>query len=240
MSFNDYAKNELAKPLNSANVKPPAPGKYGDYIEGWKVIEEANRIFGFDGWTRETISNVETNRDLLTLPGRNNSTYQQWRVGYVAKVRVIAGDVVREGTGFGSGMGKPEALGEAIESAVKEAETDAMKRALMTFGYPFGLALYDKTQAHVVDGPIGANETPPKTFAHFLSDVQNATTNDALQAIVNEAHKSNMLNEQGKKDIKDAARARREELAGTPAYVKPDFDKLPAETQEMVNNLSAG
>src|SRR5262249_13193550 len=34
---------------------------------------------------------------------------------------------------------------------VKEAETDAMKRALMTFGNPFGLALYDKDQTNVAD-----------------------------------------------------------------------------------------
>ncbi len=32
---------------------------------------------------------------------------------------------------------------------MKAAETDAMKRALATFGNPFGLALYDKTQAGV-------------------------------------------------------------------------------------------
>ena len=56
---------------------------------------------------------------------------------------------VREGTGYGSGIAKD--LGDAIESALKEAETDAMKRALMTFGNPFGLALYDKTQASVSD-----------------------------------------------------------------------------------------
>jgi len=40
-------------------------------------------------------------------------------------------------------------LGQAHESALKEAETDAMKRALMTFGNPFGLALYDKRQREV-------------------------------------------------------------------------------------------
>ncbi len=42
-------------------------------------------------------------------------------------------------------------MGQAHESALKEAETDAMKRAFMTFGNPFGLALYDKTQANVGD-----------------------------------------------------------------------------------------
>lgn len=121
-------------------------GRMLSYIEAWHAIAEANRIFGFDGWTRETVSMIETNRDLVQL--RN---YEQWRVGYVAKVRVNVRGVIREGTGFGSGMAKPEALGDAIESAVKEAESDAMKRALMTFGNPFGLALYDKTKANVVD-----------------------------------------------------------------------------------------
>jgi recombination DNA repair RAD52 pathway protein len=32
---------------------------------------------------------------------------------------------------------------------MKEAETDAMKRAAITFGDRFGLALYDKSQSHV-------------------------------------------------------------------------------------------
>jgi hypothetical protein len=48
-------------------------------------------------------------------------------------------------------------LGLAHESALKEAETDAMKRALMTFGNPFGLALYDKEQRNVAPPPA----TPP-------------------------------------------------------------------------------
>ena len=40
-------------------------------------------------------------------------------------------------------------LGQAHESAIKEAKSDSMKRALMTFGNPFGLALYDKQQREV-------------------------------------------------------------------------------------------
>lgn len=151
--FTDQQKTELGKPLNRAHVKPPAPGKYGDYIEGWRVIDEANRIFGFDGWNRETVLLVETCRELVDLTGKNGA-YKQWRIGYMAKVRVTAGGVVREGTGCGAGQGKPEALGDAIESAMKEAETDAMKRALMTFGNPFGLALYDKSHANVAEACV--------------------------------------------------------------------------------------
>jgi hypothetical protein len=68
-------------------------------------------------------------------------------------------------------MSKPEALGEALESAAKEAETDAMKRALMTFGNPFGLALYDKTQANVgFDEPAANSDTPRKSSASLKRD----------------------------------------------------------------------
>lgn len=243
MSFPDTAKAELAKPLNSANVKPPAPGKYGDYIEGWKVIEEANRIFGFDGWVRETVSMTETNREMLTLKGRSGD-YQQWRVGFVAKVRITAGGVVREGTGFGSGMGKPEGLGEAIESAVKEAETDAMKRALMTFGYPFGLALYDKTQANVTDEPQPVAPAA-STFAKHFSAIATATTLNALKTAFDAAKADKSLTQNEVDDILTAKDAQKATLS--KPVVPPNFDDLesdipfpgilPPESAEAVRNL---
>jgi hypothetical protein len=46
-------------------------------------------------------------------------------------------------------MGIDADCGLAHESAIKEAETDAKKRALMTFGNQFGLALYDRAQTNV-------------------------------------------------------------------------------------------
>ena len=71
-------------------------------------------------------------------------------MSYIARVRITitAGErsVIREGSGSGSGDGIAMDLGLAHESALKEAETDATKRALMTFGNPFGLALYAKQQ----------------------------------------------------------------------------------------------
>src|SRR5690606_8727621 len=72
-------------------------------------------------------------------------------------VRVTVGEIVREGVGSGHGIDVD--VGLAHESAIKEAETDAMKRALMTFGNPFGLALYDKEQANVGQGEP-REETP--------------------------------------------------------------------------------
>ena len=147
----------LSAPLDRSKVKTRSQaGQKLSYLEGWQVIEFANEVFGFDGWNRETVLLNESSRDLVNIKKQDYKTkewkeYQQWRISYVCKVRITVGNVVREGTGFGSGMGKPEAIGDAIEGAIKEAETDAMKRALMTFGYGFGLALYDKTQSNVED-----------------------------------------------------------------------------------------
>jgi hypothetical protein len=81
-----------------------------------------------------------------------------WGVTYTARVRITVGEstgaqLIREGCGAGHGIDTD--LGQAHESALKEAETDAMKRALMTFGNPFGLALYDKQQREVTGAAAG-------------------------------------------------------------------------------------
>jgi DNA repair and recombination protein RAD52 len=174
--FTADQKTALAAPLITANVKAREQGgRKVSYIEGWHVIAEANRVFGFDGWTRETV-------DLRCVSEKERSigkTNPQpgWGVSYVAKVRIIvfAGDtlVTREGCGAGHGIDRD--LGQAHESALKEAETDAMKRALMTFGNPFGLALYDKSQANVSDGVDESKATYIATVTHTVDNARDAT-----------------------------------------------------------------
>ena len=140
----------LSAPLDRANVRQREQGRSRvSYLEGWQVIAEANRIFGFDGWQRQTVA-VRRVAQAERLIGRDQKP--GWGVTYTARVRVTvtAGGLtplVREGSGAGHGIDVD--LGQAHESALKEAETDAMKRALMTFGNPFGLALYDKAQRQV-------------------------------------------------------------------------------------------
>ena len=142
----------LAAPLNRANVQTRSQaGRSFNYLEGWVAIREANRIFGFDGWQRETIELRCVSESQRPI-GREQKS--GWGVTYIARVRIRLGSqvsgaptLVREGSGAGHGIDVD--LGLAHESALKEAETDAMKRALMTFGNPFGLALYDKQQRQV-------------------------------------------------------------------------------------------
>lgn len=145
----DAIKPELERKLDPAHVKPPSKfGPKGDYLEGWFVIQEANRIFGYGAWsyTIKTLS-----QDSLK-EGQNGKGETQWQAAYTCIVTLTVGDVTREDVGFGSGFAKQ--VGDAIEGATKEAVTDALKRALRTFGNPFGLALYDKSRANVgVDEP---------------------------------------------------------------------------------------
>lgn len=147
--FTPEQKAALAAKLDGSVVKTRTQsGQTLSYVEGWWAISEANRIFGFDGWQRETVKircvwEGERSTRKGPLPA----------CSYIAKARVTVGSVVREGVGSGHGMG--QTLGEAHESAIKEAETDAMKRALMTFGNPFGLALYDKAQTDVDRDDLG-------------------------------------------------------------------------------------
>lgn len=151
MPFSDEQLKELNAELPSTHIKSRTQGGSTlSYIEAWRVIDEANRIFGFDGWTRETIDMRMVSERQRKI-GRDQNQRDGWGVSYVAKVRIAVldadGAIIREGIGAGHGIDAD--LGQAHESAVKEAESDAMKRALMTFGNPFGLSLYNKDNAHV-------------------------------------------------------------------------------------------
>jgi DNA recombination protein Rad52 len=158
LGFSPEQLAALAAPLDRANVRQREQGRSRvSYLEGWQVIAEANRIFGFDGWQRQTIA-VRCVAQAERTIGRDQKP--GWGVTYTARVRVTvtAGGMtplVREGSGAGHGIDVD--LGQAHESAIKEAETDAMKRALMTFGNSFGLALYDKQQREVTSS---ATPTP--------------------------------------------------------------------------------
>lgn len=163
MKFSGEQIVQLSAKLDATHVKQrEQAGRMLSYIEGWHAISEANRIFGFDGWTRETVD-IRVVSEKPRKIGRAPNTRDGWGVTYIARVRVTVGSVAREGVGAGHGIDVD--LGQAHESAIKEAETDAMKRCLMTFGNPFGLALYDKTQEGVAKEPEKPAEPPKENRA---------------------------------------------------------------------------
>jgi DNA recombination protein Rad52 len=135
-------------------------GKELNYIEGHYAISEANRIFGYDGWDRETVEA----RCVFSREVKGN-----FLTAYVAKIRVSVRTktqtIVREAHGCGEARG--ETGGEAHEFALKTAETDATKRALSTFGSAFGLSLYGSGKVEKVEqqqGPLtSADNAPPRS-----------------------------------------------------------------------------
>ena len=136
MAFAAPQVRKLRARLNPRHVKTrEADGQVLHYVEGWHVVAEANRIFGFEGWDRETVAS-----DCVWTKQQGS----RYCAAYVARVRITvrAGEtrIVREGCG----VGESSALspGQAHDFAAKAAETDATKRALMTFGNAFGLSLY--------------------------------------------------------------------------------------------------
>lgn len=136
MGFSNAQLKKLCTPPNNEQIKSrQRDNQTFYYLEGWQVIEQCNRIFGFDSWNRETIA-------LNCLSARPKG--DRFCVSYLARVRVTvhagAQTIIREGSGVMHAIATT--LGHAHEIAAKGAETDASKRALATFGMPFGLRLY--------------------------------------------------------------------------------------------------
>jgi DNA recombination protein Rad52 len=143
MAFSDAQARQLKAKLDGQHVRARKEnGATLHYIEGWHAIAEANRIFGYDAWDRRTVAT----RCVWT-----EARSSHFLAAYTARVRISvrAGDIVIVREGCGTGEAKAATPGHAHEIALKTAETDATKRALATFGNPFGLALYDSEQTGV-------------------------------------------------------------------------------------------
>ncbi|MGB6586666.1 MAG: Rad52/Rad22 family DNA repair protein, partial [Pseudolabrys sp.] len=161
MGFSAKQVQALKRNLESRRIHTrEAHGRELHYIEGWYALSEANRIFGFDGWDRETLEP----RCVLARESRGT-----FLAIYIAKVRISVhanGEtIIREGHGTGEGRGTSP--GDVHDIALKAAETDATKRALATFGRPFGLALYGngKTAALTKASSLTPISNEPDTIA---------------------------------------------------------------------------
>lgn len=165
--FTEEEIEALKSPLDPKHVRKPSGrfGPKGDYLEGWHVINELNRVFGFDGWSYS----IDLSRDAL-VEGTDSNGNPQWQAAYTCICTLTVGRVTRQDVGFGSGFAK--SVGDAIEGATKEAATDSLKRAARTFGNIFGLALYDKDRANV-------QAPPPETITDDQRDLIQQTAEAA-------------------------------------------------------------
>ena len=167
---------KLNQPLDESAIKHREQGgRTFSYIEGWYARDQANRIFGYDGWSSETLSLEQ----VAQYTQQDRYGKEQFVVTYVAKVRVHALGVYRDGTG--AATSHSSSLGEAIENAAKSAETDAIKRALASFGPQFGLHLYKGEEENVereAEPGMGA-ATPQKQKPASSSDKPTVKNHNA-------------------------------------------------------------
>lgn len=119
------------------STRPGAGGGKVHYLAAEKVINLANEVFGFNGWS-SSIQNVQI--DFVD----EHTTNGKITLGLSTIVRVTLRDgTYHEDIGYGH-IENCKGKAAAFEKAKKEAATDAMKRALRNFGNVLGNCLYDK------------------------------------------------------------------------------------------------
>ncbi|UCN00135.1 DNA repair protein Rad52 [Sulfurimonas sp. SWIR-19] len=141
--FNDKQNQVLAYELDSSRIKSRQKGNITlSYLEGFDIIETANKIFGYGNWSYKITK--------LQQVSQEQNANQNHIICYEAVVSIKIYDlqhtksISREDVGFGTGIAKT--LADAHEGGAKEAVTDAIKRTLRSFGNQFGNSLYDKSR----------------------------------------------------------------------------------------------
>ena len=113
MAFSEAQLKSLEAKLDSKYVRTRRAHDITlAYVEGWHVIAEANRIFGYDAWDRHTLS---------TRCVWSGSTNHHYAAAYIAKVRIAvrAGSLTITREGCGSGEAKAPHQGKRMNSRSK-------------------------------------------------------------------------------------------------------------------------
>jgi DNA repair and recombination protein RAD52 len=168
--FNEKQLQVLKYELDSSRIKSRSKGNVNlSYLEGFDIIDTANLIFGYGNWNY-AISKLEQ-------VSQETNQNQNVVVCYKAVIEITVHDmqhtkqISREDVGFGTGISKT--LADAHENGAKEAVTDALKRAMRSFGNQFGNSLYDKSRQHQNRQQTNQQSTSPQN-----RPIQNAIPQD--------------------------------------------------------------
>jgi len=143
--FVDKQLQVLKYDIEPSRIKSRTKGNINlSYLEGFDLIETANKIFGHGNWSYAITS--------LDQVSQETNSNQNVVICYkaVVKLTVYSLDhskhISKEDVGFGTGIAKM--LADAHEGGAKEAVTDSLKRSMRSFGNQFGNSLYDKSRNH--------------------------------------------------------------------------------------------
>lgn len=145
------------------------------HLEAWDVRRQLIRIFGFEGFTVETLS-LELVHERPDQRKKKNSsdTYTAWTIVYRAQVRLTVKDkdghpiATFEDAAAGDAVNQPS-VGDAHDLAMKTALSQALKRCAVNLGDQFGLSLYNDGSRDAVvmrslaymGEPVRADEDAP-------------------------------------------------------------------------------
>lgn len=182
MVFDEKQLKELDKPLDKRFIsdRKGASGRKLKYLEGHDAIDQADRIFGYGNWGYEILSCEQTViRDPFTGEAVGICYKAKVRLDVQGCVPVyevgsqpvaVCGveeyilskrrkEASEKNTEIDTSPFNPYEISqarsiimEAHEQAEKGAVTDAVKRALRTFGEQFGNGLYGDGKVLIVDG----------------------------------------------------------------------------------------
>ncbi|KAK9432299.1 hypothetical protein V1505DRAFT_413752 [Lipomyces doorenjongii] len=198
--------------------RPSPGGGTAHYLEGWKAINLANEVFGFNGWSSEIKSIHE---DYVEL--KDNGKID---VGISVVVRVTLKDgTFHEDIGFGH-VENARNKYMALSKCKKEATTDATKRALRCFGNSVGNCLHDNTyRRHVLRMSIptarfdATNLHRSPEIAAIL-DEQKRKSDDHAKA--EQTHEASALRNEVRQEPKSVAQQRQEQDQLTSAPQSSD------------------
>ena len=159
------------------------------YLEGWRAINLANQIFGYNGWSTE-VKGVTI--DFL------DERQGKFNIGCSAIIRVTLNNgAYREDVGYGV-VENERRKAAAFERAKKAAVTDGLKRALKSYGNALGNCLYDKDFLSKIDkvkfDPPDFDEGSLFRPSDEINEMSRANTVDADYGNANMPNKRRQLN----------------------------------------------
>ncbi len=165
-------------------------------MEGWRAVELANHIFGFNKWSSTVLDLSKEYMDEVN-PGKFSCAYS-------AVVRVTLKDgSFHEDIGFGEALNQ-RGKGSAIEMAKKSAVTDALKRCLRLFGNALGNSIYDKDHCKIEKVSKGERKVVPNEHsgavfhnygpAGTLVVTKGSVVSETSSRVPLAAHNTNSLN----------------------------------------------
>lgn len=168
------------------------------HLEAWDVRRTLTRIFGFGGWSVQTLELVCIREHEVKANGKS-----RWSIAYRGQVRLTVKTVDgRELTSFddaaaGDAANQPS-YGDAHDLAMKTALSQALKRCAVNLGDQLGLSLYRngstspvvvRSAAHPTTEPTpvedpgpGATE-PPMDYQEWYTNALDRATTATLERL---------------------------------------------------------